>query len=106
MRALAAVVLPIPISPVPTQSGAASSTRLAPAAMATPASSRLMAGPFARLAVPGATLRPATCGRPPRSAATPRSATTTVARTWRARTLTAAPSAAKFATIWAVTAWG
>ena len=89
VRALAAVVLPIPISPVPTQSGAAASTSAAPSAIARTASSRVIAGPFVMLRVPGAMRRSTMPAWPASGAATPRSATTTRAPTWRARTFTA-----------------
>ena len=79
MIALAAVVLPIPISPVPTSPRAVPSTSAAPAGDRPDAPRRgVIAGPRVMLRVPGADRH---VGRPrrdrPSGAATPRSATTT-----------------------------
>ena len=106
VSALAEVVLPIPISPVPTQSGAAASTSAAPSTIARTASSRVIAGPFVMLRVPGPTRRSTTAPSSASAVTTPRFATTTRAPTWRASTFTPAPPRAKFSTICAVTAWG
>src|SRR3990170_154582 len=62
-----------------------------PTSMAARASSRVMAGPLAMLRVPGPILRLTSPGCAASGTATPKSATTTGAPTWRASTLTAAP---------------
>ena len=111
--ALAAVVLPMPMSPVATRSAPpsiASMTRRAPASIAASACARLMAGPRVMFAVPAPsgqrTSAPPISDRPPIGLATPKSATTTRAPQSRASTLTAAPPRRKFSTICAVTDGG
>src|SRR5881296_227983 len=107
--ALAAVVLPIPISPVARRSAPASSAcsaSRAPVSSACRACACVIAGPRARLAVPGAIAQATSSGELPIGLATPKSATTTRAPAWRARTFTAAPPRRKFSTICAVTIWG
>ena len=107
--ALAAVVLPMPISPVASRSAPASiasSANPAPVSIARIACSRLIAGPPAMFAVPGPIGHATRAGERPSGPATPKSATTTRAPAWRARTFTAAPPRAKFSTICAVTTWG
>ena len=110
MTAAAAVVLPMPISPVtrarapPSTSRAATS---APTSSACRHSSTDIAGSTVLSAVPARTRRRRTPARSSGSGvATPTSTTSTVAPIWRARTFTAAPPAAKLATIWAVTSRG
>ena len=78
--ALAAVVLPIPISPVARRSAPASSAcsaSRAPVSSACRACARVIAGPRARLAVPGAIGQEWSPGEPGIGFATPKSATTT-----------------------------
>ena len=111
--ALAAVVLPMPMSPVATRSAPASIasiTSRAPCSIAASACSRVMAGPRVMFAVPAPsgqrTRAPPIPGGPPIALATPKSATTTRAPHSRASTLTAAPPRRKFSTICAVTDWG
>ena len=94
VSALAAVVLPMPISPTATTSTPRSSSPRAtawPLAIARSASARVIAGPSVMSLV----------GRP-----TPTSTTLSSAPIARASTLTAAPPARMFATIWAVTSPG
>ena len=107
VSALAAVVLPIPISPVPTQSGADASTSAAPSAIAR---SGLFAGHRGPLrdaagARPDARVRGLRRGRPaaPRRRGSRRPPAPRRGERARSR---AAPPCAKFSTICAVTAWG
>ena len=114
--ALAAVVLPIPISPSPTTSASEISpvsTSARPIAMARSASSGVIAGPRVMSAVPARTR--ALTSRPPAAPGDRRRDRPGDAHvddrhasrpTPAARTLIAAPPATKFATIWAVTADG
>src|SRR6267378_2954025 len=107
--ALAAVVLPIPISPVPRRSAPASiaaRASRAPVSMALTAWARVIAGPRAMLAVPGAIGQATSSDARAIGFATPKSATITRAPACRASTLTAAPPLRKFSTICAVTTWG
>ncbi len=73
----------------------------------------VMAGPADASAVPTATRQwlsrrgmPGAPSRGGTDAATPQSATVSARPCWRASTLTAAPPARKFSTIWAVTSLG
>ena len=78
--AAAAVVLPIPISPVPsmaTPSAFASIASLIPTSRAATASSRVMAGPLAKFRVPRATFRATSSGSWPKSWSTPMRSTCT-----------------------------
>ena len=107
--ALAAVVLPMPISPVARRSAPASIASCAsraPVSIARIACSRVIAGPAAMFAVPGPIGHSTRSGARSRGVATPKSATTTRAPACRASTFTAAPPRVKFSTIWAVTTWG
>src|SRR5437763_4163646 len=84
----------------------ASRASRAPVSIALTAWPRVIAGPRARLAVPGAIGHETSPGAGGVGFATPKSATTTRAPAWRASTLTAAPPPRKFSTICAVTIWG
>ena len=78
--ALAAVVFPMPISPVPARSRPAArsaSTSAMPASTAASISSRVIAGPRVMLRVPGAIRIDRSAGWAASGPATPRSATTT-----------------------------
>ena len=110
VTALAAVVLPMPMSPVAIRSApasAASAARLMPASRQLRACSRDIAGPRLMSPVP----RPARTERRSgwsgnSSAAMPASATIWRTPSMRDMTLTAAPPARKLRTICAVTACG
>ena len=107
--AAAAVVLPMPISP-PMKSCAppccARSAVWRPACRARASCSAVIAGSFAKFAVPGPRLRRSTPSSGPGSTTVPRFNTSSVAPSWRASTLMAAPPRAKFRTISVVTACG
>ena len=107
--AAADVLFAMPISPMPTRptpSAATRSTNSIPTATARNAWSVVIAGPCAAFAVPGPNRRLSTPGTSPRSERTPASTTSNRAPARRARTQTAAPPAAKFSTICAVTSCG
>ena len=109
MIAAEAVVFAMPMSPVSRQrapSATSCSATAMPTSRARTASSRDMAGPVLRSAVPGRTLRTSTPSIPDTSAATPTSTTTTCAPVCAARAFTTAPPAARLATICAVTSCG
>ena len=109
ISAAAGVVFAMPMSPVtrqrcpaPTSSPATSM----PTSTARRASSRLIAGPAVMSAVPAATRRCRRSGCASSGVRTPTSTTVTLAPTCRAKALTTAPPARKFATICAVTSCG
>ena len=104
----AAVVLPMPTSPVQMMSrpfSSSSSTRRMPLSMARTASSRVMAGPCAMLAVPMRILS-WRMSASLRSALTPRSVTMTRAPTCRPMTLMPAPPCTMLTTMAGVTSAG
>ena len=108
MTAEAAVVLPMPTSPVQMMSrplASSSSTSRMPLSMARTASSRVIAGPCAMLAVPMRTLS-WRMSAALRSAFTPRSVTMTRAPTCRPMTLMPAPPATMLNTMAGVTSAG
>ena len=107
--ALADVVLPMPMSPVPMMDAprsAAAMASLTPALIQASACVLVMAGPcvMSRVPRPGATTWRSGCAG--NGAATPASTMTRSTPRVRAMTLMAAPPARKLSTIWAVTAWG
>ncbi len=109
MRHADGVVLPIPMSPATRRSAPPSTHRWAasrPTASAARASSTVMAGPRAMLAVPGRTLVCSMPAAPSRSPATPTSTTQKVAPTTSANVHTAAAPAAIVATMAVVTSEG
>ncbi len=103
ISAAAGVVLPMPISPVTSSSAPAATARAAtsaPTSSAARASARLIADPMDRSAVPGRTVRRSRIGESTAmGVATPTSVTSSSAPACRAKTVTAAPPAQKFATI-------
>ena len=108
MTADAAVVLPMPTSPVAMMSrpfSSSSSTRRMPLSIARTASSRVIAGPCAMLAVPMRILS-WRMSAALRSALTPTSVTMTRAPTCRPMTLMPAPPATMLRTIAGVTSAG
>ena len=110
--ALAAVVLPMPISPMPSNVTPFATNSVAtrmPMLTAAAICARVMAGPSARFAVPAASRSRRMTAAPGVSGSgdfTPMSTTITSAPTWRASTLMAAPPAAKLSSIWPVTSAG
>lgn len=109
IRAADTVVFAMPISPVRSALLPAATRSRAvsmPTSMAATASSRVIAGPVDRSAVPGRILRGSRPGVAGRSPATPTSITQTSAPTWLANALQTAPPPRKFATICRVTSWG
>ncbi len=99
----------MPISPVAMMSrpfASSSSTSSIPISIERTASSRVIAGPCAMLAVPMRTFFRRTPSAALRSALTPTSVTATRAPTWRPITLIAAPPAAKLNTMPGVTSAG
>ena len=109
MTAEAAVVLPMPTSPVAMMSrpfASSSSTSSMPISTARTASSRVIAGPCAMLAVPMRIFFWRTPSAALRSAFTPTSVTMTRAPTWRPITLMPAPPATMLKTIAGVTSAG
>ena len=109
VMALADVVLPMPMSPVPTMSApfAISFVAIAmPSSRQRRACSIDIAGPFAMLAVPLPIESEISSWLAGSAEATPASMMTTLAPTCRASTLIAAPPLRKLCTIWAVTSCG